>query len=85
MKLKHSALSLLAFSLALPSAFAAPVKIDQQPFGKTTDGQDVSLYTLKNAAGMEVKITNYGGTIQSIKVPDRDNNFADVVLGFENV
>jgi aldose 1-epimerase len=85
MKLKHSALSLLAFSLAVPAAFAAPIKIDQQPFGKTTDGQEVFLYTLKNAAGMEVKITNYGGTIQSIKVPDRDKNFADVVLGFENV
>jgi aldose 1-epimerase len=34
---------------------------------------------------MTVKITNYGGTIQSISVPDRNKNFADVVLGFENV
>jgi len=76
-------LTLLAF--AISSAFAAQIPIDQQPFGKTTDGQEVFLYTLKNASGMEVKITNYGGTIQSIKVPDRDHNFADVVLGFENV
>jgi aldose 1-epimerase len=34
---------------------------------------------------MEVKITNYGGTIQSIKVPDRDKNYADIVLGFDSV
>jgi len=78
-------LSSLAFSLAIPGAFAAPIEIDRQPFGKTTDGQEVFLYTLKNTSGMEVKITNYGGTIQSIRVPDRDHNFADVVLGFENV
>jgi aldose 1-epimerase len=75
----------ILLALAISSVFAAPIPIDQQPFGKTTDGQEVFLYTLKNASGMEVKITNYGGTIQSIKVPDRDHNFADVVLGFENV
>ena len=34
---------------------------------------------------MEVKITNYGGTITSIKAPDRNKKFADVVLGFDNL
>lgn len=56
-----------------------------QPFGKTPDGQEVSLFTLKNQSGMEVKITNYGGTITSIKVKDRHGKFGDVVLGFDTL
>jgi aldose 1-epimerase len=84
MKLTLTALSSLALTLAIPNAFAAPA-IDKTPFGKTTDGQEVYLYTLKNASGMVVKITNYGGTVQSISVPDRNKKFDDVVLGFENV
>ena len=51
----------------------------------TYDGKPVSLYTLRNASGMEVKITNYGGTITSIKVPDRQKKFDDVVLGFDSL
>ncbi len=64
---------------------AASPKIDKQPFGSTPDGTHVFVYTLKNASGMEVKITNYGGTVVSIKVPDRHQKFTDVVLGFESV
>lgn len=56
-----------------------------QPFGKTPDGHEVSLYTLSNKSGMKVSITNYGGTITSIKVPDRNKHFDDVVLGFDNL
>lgn len=52
-----------------------------QPWGQL-DGKAVSLYTLKNASGMEVKISNYGGTVTSVKVPDREKKFGDVVLGF---
>lgn len=57
----------------------------QTHFGKTPSGQDVSLFTLTNAAGMEVKITNFGGVIISVKVPDRNGVFADVVLGFDEL
>jgi aldose 1-epimerase len=53
-------------------------------FGKTKDGQPVDLYTLTNASGMEVAITNYGGTVVSIKAPDRSGKIADVVLGFDS-
>ena len=59
--------------------------IPMEPFGKTHDGQEASLYTLKGASGMEVKITNYGGTVTSIKVKDRKGNFGDVVLGFDSL
>lgn len=43
------------------------------------------LYTLKNTAGMEVCITNFGGRIVSIMVPDKTGTMRDVVLGFDNI
>lgn len=43
------------------------------------------LYTLKNELGFEVSITNYGGAITSLKTPDRDRRFGDIVLGFEAI
>ena len=49
------------------------------------DGQEVHLYTLANANGMQVGITNYGGRIVSILAPDQHGNMADVVLGFDNL
>ncbi|WP_156126490.1 aldose epimerase family protein [Hymenobacter sp. DG25B] len=55
------------------------------PFGKTQDGQEVQLYTLTNAHGVQVSITNYGGIITSLLVPDKDGKLGDVVLGFDNV
>ena len=45
----------------------------------------VSVYTLKNQNGMEVCITNYGGRIVSLVVPDKDGKPTDVVLGFDNI
>ncbi len=48
-------------------------------------GDSTSLVTLRNASGMEVCITNYGGRIVSIMVPDKDNVFQDVVLGFDSI
>ncbi|MDQ2775233.1 MAG: galactose mutarotase [Acidobacteriota bacterium] len=70
-------LSLSSFSWAQPSLHA-------EAWGKL-DGKDVSLYTLRNSAGMEVKITNYGGTITYVSVPDRHKKFGDVVLGFDSL
>ena len=49
------------------------------------DKQEPQLYTLKNASGMEVGITNYGGRIVSLMVPDRDGELRDVVLGFDDL
>ena len=46
-------------------------------FGKTADGTEVFLYTLKNRAGMEAKITNYGGLVVSLRVPDRNGKLDD--------
>src|SRR5690349_13177453 len=58
--------------------------VTKAPFG-TADGQSVDLYTLRNVHGVEAKITNYGGILVSLKVPDRNGKFDDVVLGFNDL
>ena len=45
----------------------------------------LNVYTLKNSRGAEVSITNYGGAVTSIKVPDRNGVFGDVVLGYDTL
>jgi len=59
--------------------------IKKQPFGKTSDGQAVDLYTLTNARGAEAGVITYGGTVVTLKVPDRRGALADVVLGCDTV
>jgi aldose 1-epimerase len=54
-------------------------------FGKTPEGVAVSIYALKNNAGIEARITNYGGRVVSLKTPDRKGTMADIVLGFDSV
>jgi len=49
------------------------------------DGKPISLYTLFNKNGMSVDITNYGGKIISLFVPDKNGKFDDVVLGFDTL
>ena len=54
-------------------------------FGQLDDGSDVAQFTLTNRNGIEVKITNFGGIITSLRVPDRDGTFENIVLGFDNL
>ena len=54
-------------------------------FQTEVDGKQTALYTLKNANGMEVCITNFGGRIVSVMVPDKDGVMRDVVLGFDSI
>jgi aldose 1-epimerase len=58
--------------------------ISKQPFG-SVDGKPVELYTLKNSKGAEARIMTYGGIVQSLKVADKNGNFDDVVLGYDDV
>jgi len=58
------------------------MKIEKSVFGKTTDGREVSLFTMQNASGIKVTLTNFGGIVTSLFVPDRNGKFDDVVLGF---
>jgi len=57
----------------------------KRSFGKTTDGQEAELYTLLNSNGVGIEITNYGGIVVSLRLPDRRGEMADVVLGYEDL
>ena len=59
--------------------------LNPEDFKGTYNGAETALYTLTNENGMEVCITNFGGRIVSIMVPDKDGNLQDVVLGFDKV
>ena len=59
--------------------------LDPQNFETVVNGDSTRLVTLKNAAGMEVCITNYGGRIVSLMVPDKEGAMQDVVLGFDSI
>lgn len=61
------------------------MKINKSRFGSTPDGHEAFLYKLSNDRGMDLKITNYGGAITSLHVPDRHGEMADVVLGYETL
>jgi aldose 1-epimerase len=81
------ALVLVALGLtiagAAEAAKAGPT-ISSKAWGKA-DGRAVRLWTLRSGHGMTVKITNYGGVVQSIWVPGRNGRVADVALGFSKL
>jgi aldose 1-epimerase len=59
-------------------------KVTKVSWGEA-DGKPVDLYTLTNKNGVEVKITNYGGTVTSWKTKDRNGNSSNIVLGFDSL
>src|SRR5262245_37358867 len=73
---------LWAFLLSM-ALLANGATVIRNAFGKTVDGQAVDLFTLTNANGVEIRIINYGAIIASIRVPDRNGKFDDVVLGYD--
>ena len=83
MKLQRKIFAVLLLMSCI--AFAAAQTVTKQSYGKTAAGENVDLYTLRNSKGVEAKITNYGGIVVSLKVPDRNGKFDDVVLGFNDL
>ncbi len=72
------------FACKQPSREKLPL-FEAQAFDSTIDGKKVSLYTLNSGNGLIAQVTNYGGRIVSLWVPDREGKQEDVVLGFENL
>jgi aldose 1-epimerase len=60
-------------------------KLVSGDFGKTREGTPVRIYTLTNKHGVQAAITNYGGRVVSLKVPDKKGAMGDVVLGFDSI
>jgi aldose 1-epimerase len=59
-------------------------EITKAPFG-TADGKSIEIYSLKNSNGAEARIMTYGGTVVSLKVPDKNGKPGDVVLGYDSL
>jgi aldose 1-epimerase len=74
-----------AAMLFLTAATAMHASIQEAEFGSLPDGTHVHIFTLTNRNRLEARITNYGGIVVSLKVPDRNGNLADVVLGFDSL
>ncbi len=60
-------------------------EMQKEDYGTTADGENVEQYTLANKNGMEVKIITYGGRITSLKAPNKNDEFENVVLGFDSL
>ena len=61
------------------------VSITKSFYGKTKDNKKIDLYSFKNKNGMQVDIINYGGIITSLKVPDKNGETENIVLGYSKL
>jgi aldose 1-epimerase len=82
----------VVFALAILSSFAADLPLDAagskvqvSDFGKTNEGLAVYRYVLSNRKGVEAVVISYGATLVSLRVPDRNGQAADIVLGYDDL
>lgn len=74
--------TLMLLASILPAAAAS---ITAAPFGTTGKGEAAQIFTLEGAGGLEARITNFGGVIVNLMVPDRKGAKADVMLGVDDL
>jgi aldose 1-epimerase len=79
-KLIYGLLSVLVCTLTVN---AGTLKCEQKPWG-TVDGKAIELFTLTNAHGLQLSLTNYGGIVTSFLVPDKAGKLGDIVLGYND-
>jgi aldose 1-epimerase len=72
------------FSCASKQAEQDVILFDAEDFQTVVDGKETSLYTLK-AGDLVMQVTNFGGRVVSLWVPDKDGKYEDVVLGYNNI
>ena len=85
-RLLKNALALVVLGGGLSQARAADDATSSgKVFGQTSEGKTVQIYTLRNDQGYEARITNYGGIVVSLKVPDKAGHFDDIVMGFDKL
>ena len=79
---------LFLMACSIPKEGAGPettATVTSEVYGTTSGGEEALIFTLTNSKDEEIRITNYGGIVVSIKVPDRDGELGDVVLGFDEL
>jgi len=84
MKKRFLILIIVALS-ACSQTLREPVLIPEENFSSEIDGKEVGLYTLKNSSGLVAQVTNYGGKIVNLWIPDKEGNFDDIVLGYNDI
>ena len=57
----------------------------KESFGRTPEGEEVTIFTLVNVNGLKARIIDYGAILVSLEVPDRDGKLADITLGFDSL
>jgi aldose 1-epimerase len=72
----------VVFALASCNQKNPKTEIQPAAFHKIVDGKQVELYKLKNKNGLELAVTNYGGRVVSLMVPDKNGKMEDIVLGY---
>ena len=91
MKNTRSLITTAAFGLAAAALLAGCCctqtgdQITRAPFGNLPDGTPINVFQLRNKHGATASIINYGGIVVSLRVPDRNGNFGDVVLGYDTL
>ncbi|ADL51007.1 aldose epimerase family protein [Clostridium cellulovorans] len=60
------------------------MSITKELFGKTHNGEDAYIFTVKNSNGITAKLTNFGAILVALNTPDSNGNFADIVLGYDD-
>ena len=72
-------------TITTTSAAVAAAKPKGEPFGKTTEGTPVEVFTLTNAKGIKLRAMTYGAIVLSLETPDRTGKSADIVLGYHTL
>ncbi|TDV72143.1 aldose epimerase family protein [Pseudomonas sp. LP_7_YM] len=79
------AIGLTMLTCALQTHAGSGLSTEHSAFGKLADGTPVEKYILRNSQGMQATVITYGGTLQSLLVPDKNGKTEDVVLGFDDL
>jgi aldose 1-epimerase len=61
------------------------MELKRQPYGKTSDGTEVDIFTLKNSSGITARVITYGCIITSVQMPDRNGKIGEITLGFDSL
>ncbi len=83
--MKIKILKILVLSAISMCSSVYAVYVSSEPYGKTSNGEEVLQFTLKNKEGMVVKAISYGGIVTDIIVPDKFGNFENVTLNLQNL